>query len=90
MRFSQSEHDGGHLAALCGVGNRQGLVDAFGADFVFGNGEIRPGFQSQLAELGPIACFHQLVAVGGGAGVEPEPGKPGEQKHASRHQENPQ
>ena len=43
------EQDGGVCAAPCGVGEGYGLVHAFGADFILGDGEVGPGAQSQLA-----------------------------------------
>ncbi len=72
------------------MGDGQGLVDTFGIDFIFGQLKVGPGGQSQLAEFVHVAFFHQLVAVGGGAGIEPEPGKPEEQKNSSRHQQDAQ
>ncbi len=84
-----NEH-GRSLAAPGSVARGQRLFDVLGKDVVFGNGEIRPGVQAKLAEFVHAAFFHQLVAVGRGSRIEPEPGKPGEQKNSSRHQEDAQ
>ena len=49
-------------------------------DFVLGDGEVGPGARPRAGELGDAAFFDQGVAVGRGAGIEPQPGKPDEQK----------
>ncbi len=84
------EHDRRGLAAPGSVGDGKRLVQVLCVEFVPRNGQVGPGCQAQLAEFVHAAFFHQLVAVGRGARVEPEPGKPDEQKNSSRHQENTQ
>ena len=80
MWFSQSSSTGALGAAPCGVGEGQGLVDAFGVDFVLGQLEVGVDArrQAQLRKLVDAAFGDELVAIGGGAGVEPEPAKPEE------------
>ena len=46
------KQDGRALAAPGGMARGQRLVHAFGIDFISGDGEIRPGFQPKLAEIG--------------------------------------
>ena len=62
--FSQQMSTGGVWPRRAVWPEARGLFDVLGKDVVFGDGEIRPGVQAQLAEFVHAAFFHQLVAVG--------------------------
>ena len=65
------KQDGRALAAPGGMARGQRLLHAFGMDFIAGNGQAGPGFQSQLRKFGGRSFFYQLIAVGRRRGIEP-------------------
>ena len=72
------------------MGDRNRVIYFRDPDLVLTDIEIRPGIEPHLCKLINAPLGYQLVLVGWGFGVEPQVGKPSEQKKTSRNQENPQ